>query len=159
MKNKMTTPLGNKVFFRNKEMMSQCNSQSVEPITVENLVIHFDRAKFEELLYGGGPTLQAWKHRRVSVAKAPLATDQKAAPAEAVPKPMPAACAVERTSSQFPLILTEAKLTSCLHGGFSGKAKQVPHEPKTTQGKQVWRAKQGASPREASCEVETQPHL
>jgi len=42
MENKMTTPLENKVFFRNKEMMSQCNDQSVELITVENLVIHFD---------------------------------------------------------------------------------------------------------------------
>ena len=87
----MATPLGNKVFFRNKEMMSQCNGQSAEPITVENLVIHFDRAKFEELLYGGGPTLQAWKQRRVSVAKTPLATYQKAALIEIVFKPIPAA--------------------------------------------------------------------
>ena len=45
----MATPLG-KVFFCNKEMMSQCNGQSVEPITVKNLVIHFDQEKFEELL-------------------------------------------------------------------------------------------------------------
>ena len=98
----MATPLGTRIFFRNKEMMSQCNGQSAEPITVKNLVIHFDQEKFEELLYGGGPTLQAWKHRRVSVAKAPLATDQKAAPAEAIPKPMPAACAVERAQLSEP---------------------------------------------------------
>jgi len=69
MKNKMTTSLGNGVFFRNKEMMSQCNGQSAEPITIENLVIHFDQEKFEELLSGGGPALHARKHRRVSVAK------------------------------------------------------------------------------------------
>ena len=91
----METPLENKVFFHNKEMMSQCNSQSVEPITVKNLVIHFDQEKFEELLFRGDLALHARKHRRVSVAKAPPATDQKAAPTEAVSKPMPAACAGE----------------------------------------------------------------
>jgi len=74
MENKMATPL-EKVFFHNKEMMSQCNSQSAEPITVKILVIHFEQEKFKELLFGGGPTLHAWKHMRVSVAKAPLATN------------------------------------------------------------------------------------
>ena len=66
MKNKMATPLGIKVFFCNKETMLQCNGKSVEPITVETLVIHFDQEKFEELLSGDGPTLHAQKHRRVS---------------------------------------------------------------------------------------------
>jgi len=55
----MATPLGTRIFFRNKEMMSQCNDQSTEPITIENLVIHFDQEKFEELLSGGDPTLHA----------------------------------------------------------------------------------------------------
>ena len=91
----MATPLGSKVFFRNKEMMLQCNGQSAEPITVKNLVIHFDQEKFEELLSGGGPAPYVRKHRRFSVVKAPLATDQKVAPIEVVSKPMPAACAVE----------------------------------------------------------------
>ena len=71
----MTTPLGNKVFFRNKEMMSQCNGQSAEPITVETLVIHFDQEKFEELLSDGGPAFHAQKHGKVSIAKALVATD------------------------------------------------------------------------------------
>ena len=50
-------------------------------------------------------------------------------------------------------------MTSCQHGGYSREAKQVPREPKTAHGKQVWRAKQGASPREALGEIEAQPHL
>ena len=79
MENKIATPLGNRVYFRNKEMMSQYNGQSAEPIIVENLIIHFDQEKFEELLFDGGLALHIWKHRRVSVAKAPLDTDQKAA--------------------------------------------------------------------------------
>ena len=84
----MATPLENRIFFRNKEMMSQCNGQSAEPINVKNLVIHFDQEKFEELLSWGGPALHARKQRRVSVAKAPLATDQKVGPIEAVSKHM-----------------------------------------------------------------------
>jgi len=60
-------------------MMSQCNSQNPEPVIVENLVIHFDQEKFEELLSRGSPELHARKHKRVSVAKAPVATEQKIA--------------------------------------------------------------------------------
>ena len=36
------------VFWRNKE------GQDLEPITFENLVVHFDKGKFDELLSGGG---------------------------------------------------------------------------------------------------------
>jgi len=79
MEKKMATPLGNRVFFCNKEMMSQCNGQNVEPVTVENLVIHFDQEKFEKLLSKGSPALHARKNRRVSVAKSPVATEQKLA--------------------------------------------------------------------------------
>ena len=57
MENKMVTPLGIKVFFRNKETMSQCIGQCTEPITVKNLVIHFDQEKFEQLLFGVDPAL------------------------------------------------------------------------------------------------------
>ena len=32
-------------------------------------------------------------------------------------------------------------MTSRQHVGISCKAKEVPHEPKTAQGKQIWRAK------------------
>ena len=63
----MAAPLGNSVFFRNKEMMSQCNGQNPEPVVVENLVIHFDQEKFEELLSGGSPVLHTWKHKKVSM--------------------------------------------------------------------------------------------
>ena len=73
------TLLEKSVFFRNKEMMSQCNGQNTEPIVVENLVIHFDQEKFKELLCGGSPVLHAQKHRKVSVTKASVATEQKSA--------------------------------------------------------------------------------
>ena len=71
---------------------------NVERVAVENLVIHFDQEKFEELLSRNGPVLDARKHKRVSVAKTPLATDQQTTPIEVVSKLMPAACAIERTS-------------------------------------------------------------
>jgi len=89
--------------------MSQYNGQNVEPVTVKNLVIHFDQEKFEELLCRGSPALHAWKHKRVHVAKTPLAINQKAAPIEAEP----ATCAGEQGSLQFPPVSIEAKLTSC----------------------------------------------
>jgi len=54
------------------------------------VTFHFYQVKFEELLSGGSAAFRAQKHRRVSVAKTPLVTDQKAAPIEAVSKPMPA---------------------------------------------------------------------
>jgi len=47
MKNKMATLLGSSVFWRNKETVSQCIGQHPEPITFENLVVHFDQGKFE----------------------------------------------------------------------------------------------------------------
>ena len=61
MKSKMATPLGKSVFWRNKETVSQRESQNPEPVTFKNLVIHFDQEKFEELL-------SIWKHRKVSMA-------------------------------------------------------------------------------------------
>lgn len=147
MKNKMATLLGTRVFFRNKKTMSQCNSQSAEPVTIENLVIHFDQETFEKLLSRGSLALHARKPRRVSVAKTPPAADQKAIPIEVVSKPRPATCASKQRLLQFLSVSTKAKLTSC-------EAKQVPCEPKTAQGKQVWKAKQGASLREVLDEVE-----
>ena len=69
MENKMATPLGNSVFWHNREIVSQCEGQNPEPVTFENLVIYFDQGKFEELLFEGSPVLQIQKHRKVSVAK------------------------------------------------------------------------------------------
>jgi len=69
-----------------------------------------------------------------------------------VSKLIPAACVGDQRSLQFPAVSPDYKLTS-------REAKQVTHEPNTAQGKQVWRAKQGASPREALGEVEAQPRL
>ena len=35
------------VFWRNKEAGSQCKGQNLQPVTFENLVVHFDQGKFE----------------------------------------------------------------------------------------------------------------
>ena len=80
--------------------------------------------------------LHAWKHRKVSVAKASVATEQKSA----VPTNV-------QTSFQLISVSTEAK-------SISREARQVPREPKTSQTKQVWKAKQKA-PREALGEAKT----
>ena len=52
------------VLWRNKETRPQSKST-----TFENLVIHFDQEKFEEVLSGGGLMLHARKHRKVSMTK------------------------------------------------------------------------------------------
>ena len=52
------------VLWRNKEARPQSKS-----FTFENLVVHFDQEKFEEVLSGGGLMLRARKHRKVSTAK------------------------------------------------------------------------------------------
>ena len=70
MEDKMATPLGRSVFWHNKETVSQCNGQNLEPVIFENLVIHFDQEKFEELISEGSPVLHTRKHRKISVAKA-----------------------------------------------------------------------------------------
>jgi len=57
------------VLWRNKKANPQCKSQNLEPVTFENLVVHFDQGKFEELLSGDGPMLHTRKHRKVSMAK------------------------------------------------------------------------------------------
>ena len=57
------------VLWRNKEAAPQCKGQNLQPVTFENLVVHFDQEKFEELLSGGGLMLHARKHRKVSMTK------------------------------------------------------------------------------------------
>ena len=57
------------VFWRNKEAGPQCKGQNLQPVTFENLVVHFDQENFEEVISGGGLMLHARKHRKVSIAK------------------------------------------------------------------------------------------
>ena len=57
------------VFWRNKETVSQCEGQNPEPVTFENLVVHFDQGKFKKLLSEGSLVLHIRKHRKVSMAK------------------------------------------------------------------------------------------
>jgi len=101
MKNKMATPLGKSFLWRNKETVSQCNGQNLEPVIFKNLVIHFDKEKFEELLSEGNPVLYTQKYRKISVAKA---SEQK---------PALAGRAAGRGSSQLLSASTEAKSASC----------------------------------------------
>jgi len=69
----MATPLGN-CFSTTENQVLQCDVGS----TVETLVIHHDQERFEQLLSGGSASaLCARKHRKVSVARASLATSWK----------------------------------------------------------------------------------
>jgi len=97
----MATPLGNSVFWRNKETVSPCEGQNPEPVTFENLVVHFDHGKFEELLSEGSPVLHTRKHRKVLMAKV---SEQKPALAGQVTK---------RASSQLLSASREASQVSC----------------------------------------------
>ena len=67
-------------------------------MTVENLAVHFDQEKFEELLSGGGPVHNTQKYRRVSTTIAPRTTYQTTVPARAVSKPVPTVPIMERSS-------------------------------------------------------------
>ena len=44
---------------RDKEAGPQYKGQNLQPVTFENLVVHFDQGKFEEVLSGGGLMLHA----------------------------------------------------------------------------------------------------
>ena len=121
----MATLLGKSIFWRNKETVSQCNNQSLEPVLFENLVIHFDQEKFKELLSEGSPVLHTRKHRKISAAKA------------SKQKPALAGRVAGRTSYQLLSTSTEAT-------GALSKANQVPYEPKTSLPKLMWRLKQKA---------------
>ena len=112
MENKIATPLEKSVFWRNKETVSQCNDQNLEPVIFENLVIHFDQEKFEELLSEDSPVLHTRKHRKILAVKA---SEQKPAIAGPV---------TGRASSQLLSASTEAI-------GALSNANQVPCEPKT----------------------------
>ena len=76
MENKMATPLGI-TFSTAENQVSQCDDQTFRSI-VETLVIHFDQESFEQLLSRGSTNpLHVRKYRKVSVARAPLATSWK----------------------------------------------------------------------------------
>ena len=118
----MVTPLGNSVFFRKTETVSQCNAQGAEPMTVENLVVQFDQEKFEEILSGGGPVHNTQKHRRFSTAIAPRTADQTTVPARDIYKPVPTAPIMERSSPHSLSASAKAKSTKGRHDVVSCKA-------------------------------------
>jgi len=70
MKNNTATLMGN-CFSTPENQVPQCDVGS----TTETLVIHFDQERFEQLLSRGSTSLlHVRKYRKVSVARAPLAT-------------------------------------------------------------------------------------
>ena len=71
----MATPLGN-VFSTAESQVSQCDDQTLGSIA-ETLIIYFDQEKFELLSGGNKSPLHVRKHRKVSVAKIPLAISGK----------------------------------------------------------------------------------
>ena len=48
--------------WRNKGAGPQYKGQNLQPVTFENLVVHFDQGKFEEVLSGGGLMLLSLIH-------------------------------------------------------------------------------------------------
>jgi len=78
MENKMATPLGT-FFFANEKIVSQWDDKTLQS-TAETLVIQFDQEKFEQFLSEGSLSpINVRKHKKISVAKSPLAVDQKKA--------------------------------------------------------------------------------
>ena len=76
MENKMVTLLGT-FFSTNEKIMLQHEDQALEA-TTETLVISFDQEKFKEFLsQGDNSPLSVRKHRKITLAKAPLAMSLK----------------------------------------------------------------------------------
>ena len=72
----MATPLG-KVFFNNKRTVSQCDDETLGS-NAETLVIQFDQERFEQILSEGGSSpINVRKHRKISLARSPLAIARK----------------------------------------------------------------------------------
>jgi len=75
----MATSLG-KLFFNNKKATSQYDGETPGS-TAETLVIRFDQEKFKQLLFEDDsiPT-SAHKHKKISMARSPLAIARKQVP-------------------------------------------------------------------------------
>jgi len=79
MENKIATPLAN-LFFNNKKTVLQCSDETLGS-TAETLVIQFDQEKFEQLLSEGGSSpINVRRHRKISMARSPLAMAWKEVP-------------------------------------------------------------------------------
>ena len=98
----MATPLGT-VFFNNK-MVSQCDDETLG-FTAETLVIQFDQERFEQFLSEcGSSPINMHKHRKISVARSPLATTRKQVSDE-----------TKKVICRPNSVLTETKLASRQH--------------------------------------------
>ena len=143
--------------------MSQCDDQTLRSIA-ETLVIHFDQEKFEQLLSGGNKSpLHVHKHRKVSVAKVPLATSGKVSveTIKVLCEPNTASCKARQAphepkqAPRGPVIVptgTKLALRQCTN--IARETIKDPCEPKTTSVKTMWIAKSTvASLDSASCKT------
>jgi len=119
--------------------------------TAETLVIQFDQEKFELLSGHSISPLHVRKHRKVTVARAPLATSWKQVSVETTKVPCEPITA-SREAKQAPYepkqalcepisVSTETKSTPCQHVNVVRGATKVPYEPKTASAKTMWVAK------------------
>ena len=111
----MAIPLGT-CFSIVENRVPQCDIGS----TAQTLVIHFDQERFEQLLFGSNTSpLHVRKQRKVSIARAPLATPKKQVSIETTE----VLCEPKTASRQ-------AKLAPCARKQASLEVKQAPCEPK-----------------------------
>jgi len=125
--------------------VSQCDDQTLG-FLAETLVIHFDQEKFEQLLSGGNKSpLHVHKHRKVSVAKVPLATSGKQVSVETTEvlfEPNSASCEAKQAPCESKLALREpatvptgTKLAPRQRTNVVREPLKVPCEPKIASAK------------------------
>ena len=116
-----------------ENQVPQCDIGS----TAETLIIHFER--FEQLLSGGDTSpLHVRKHRKVSVARAPLATSWKQVSVETTKvlcEPI-ITSSKAKLASKATIALKETNSASGQHVNAAHEAIKAPYEPKTALQKQ-----------------------
>jgi len=139
----MATLLGN-CFSTVENQVPQCDVGS----PAETLVIHFDQEKFKQLLSGGGTSLlHVRKHKKVSVARAPLATSWEQVSVETIEalcepitasrEPKQAPCEPKQALREPISVSTETNLAPRQCINIAREARKVPCESKTASAKTI----------------------
>jgi len=120
--------------------MQKCDTYGMKICNARVRSIHFDQESFEQLISGGSTSfLHVRKHRKVSVARAPLATSWKQVSiktTEILCEPIIASREAKQ-SLRKPITLSITRQ----HGNVACEAIKVPCEPKTASSKAMWVAK------------------
>jgi len=113
--------------------------------TAETLIIHFDQERFEQLLSRGGTSLLHMRnHRKVSVARASLASSWKQVsiePTEVPSEPITASREAKQALCKVIKVSTETNLAPHQRVNVVRETIKVPREPTTTSSKVMWVAK------------------